>query len=227
MTEQILTPKRGLGLVAAASPTAILTIYEHAVMLKKQTAVGGGWVEYPVDPEEIAKAFATKVKLSTGLLNPNVLSVGIQGDFTVIVQFFPAHKAGIWIEGYDKAITVPLPPIVMLRRANGHRLPAYSFYAVRQRPESLDEPLFMAPLPNVSTDGSCWGTVPHPQKLTNNLEQDWMMFMGSKFGNHQVANKSRAYPGDIRIAYNAYEGRNEWPIDDLIQTKHTIDWLIS
>jgi hypothetical protein len=207
-------------------PLVSLFVYEHAVILRKD-ASSGGFEEYPVDPTQIAKALASKAVFSTGLLSRNTLYVGESGVRRRVIEYRPAQITGIWLEGVDNPLRVPLPPLVMARSTNGTNI-EYQIFAVRGRPASGRVKLYYAPLPHVR-GGVCWGSVARPgdESLSGvTLKEDWRNFLGSRFGNHSVDEKSKSRRKDIRQKYYDLIGQAIYPLDDLIPAKWTLSDLM-
>lgn len=210
------TGRQSLAIADQVKPICVLTVYNHAVMLRKEG--DGGYTEYPVDPAMIAEALAAKATLSTGLLTPNTLWVGETGLDRAVIEYRPAQVTGLWLEGSDVPLRIPLPPLVMVRRTRSFQNPQYELYAMLERPQSDEVLLYLAPLPHVD-GGVCWGTVERPSESAlrqNSLVEDWRNFLGSRFGNHSVTNKSKRHPDDLRKLYFEIEGQPEYPLDDLI-----------
>ncbi|MCB9452427.1 MAG: hypothetical protein H6672_13400 [Anaerolineaceae bacterium] len=211
-------------------PSLILSFYSFGVMLHKQE--GDRVSEYPVDPAQVALALSAKVRFDTGLLSGDTLLVRQEGVKKLVVAYRLPGKTGLFLDGSDTALRVPLPGLVMIRATTDDRQPQYSLYAVKKRPVTLDEPLFHAPLPNVfSGGGICWGTVSRVSDagLTGtSMAEDWAMLLGSPFGDHAVSGKSKAHPQDIRQMWIALEERQArtYPKSDLIPTKKTLAQVI-
>jgi hypothetical protein len=92
-------------------------------------------------------------------------------------------------------------------------------FAVKGRPRSTKAKLYSAPLPNVGSGGMCWGTVMRPtpeQLMSPNLEADWAAFLGSRFGTHNLSDKSKQHKNDLRKLYLELEGQEKYPMGDLI-----------
>lgn len=186
---------------------------------------GDAVTEYPVDPAQVAVALAAKVTFDTGLLSGDTLLVRQDGVKRTVIEYRKAQKTGVYLDGSDTALRIPLPPLVMLRATSEDRSPSYAVYAVKRRPASLDVVLFHAPLPNVFNGGSiCWGSV---QRVSDealagaSLAEDWSMLLGSPFGDHACNGKSRSHPHDIRqklIELEAKQARR-YPTSDLIPAK--------
>jgi hypothetical protein len=140
-------------------------------------------------------------EFTSGWLPEETLFVWQRGAKRVVVGYRKAQKTGLWLEGSEDPIRIPMPGLVMVRTTTSNLSPQYSFYAVKdERPSKLSK-LFYCPLPHVGRDGSCWGTVRVPDAAalkTNDLSEDWKAFLGSRFGNHTVSGKSATHPNDIR-----------------------------
>ena len=188
--------------------------------------------EYPVDPAQVASALAAKLTFDTGLLDSHTLLVRQDGVKKTIAGYRPPQKTGLFIDGAEAALRVPLPGLVMIRTTAAGRSPHYEVYAVKHRPGSLDTPLFHAPLPNVFNSGAiCWGTVPRLSDTTlvsTTLASDWTMLLGSAFGDHAVSGKSKREPNDIRKLLIALEAKKAraYPKGDLIPVRKTLAQLL-
>jgi hypothetical protein len=222
----------GRALTAALTepPSLVLSFYSYGVMLRKQE--GSIIQEYPVDPAQIALALAAKVTFDTGLLGGSTLLVRQDGVKKTVVEYRPPQKTGIFLDDAETALRVPLPGLVMIRMTTEGKAPQYGLFAVKRRPQTLDVPLFHAPLPNVFGSGSiCWGTV---QRVRDDalrgasLADDWAMLIGSSFGNHACSGKSRSHPQDIRAKLVALEAQKakRYPVSDLIPVKKTLAHLL-
>lgn len=222
----------GRALMAALTeqPSLTLSFYSYGVMLRKQE--GELVSEFPVDPAQIALALAAKVTFDTGLLSGNTLLVRQDGVKKTIVEYRPPAKTGLFIDGSDTALRVPLPGLVMIRVTTDDKAPSYGIYAVKKRPENMEVPLFHAPLPNVFNSGSiCWGTVPRADDAamrSTSLAADWTMLLGSAFGDHAVGGKSKRQPHDIRKLLIELEAdkAKRYPTGDLVPVKKTLAQVI-
>jgi hypothetical protein len=207
-------------------PSLTLNFYSFGVMLHKRD--GERVSEYAVDPAQVALALSSKVRFDTGFLSGDTLLVRQEGVRKTVVEYREPQKVGIYLEGSDTALRIPMIGLVMIRLTSDNRQPDYGVYAVKKRPSSLDEPLFYAPLPNVYASGAiCWGTV---QRVTDSaiagtsLAEDWGQLFGSPFGNHSTGGKSKKHPGDIRqmlIDLNTRKVR-AYPKSDLQPVKKTL-----
>lgn len=204
----------------------MLEFYSFGVMLHKRD--GERIQEYAVDPAQVALALAAKVTFDTGLLGGNTLLVRQDSVRKLVAEYRPPSKTGMFLDGSETALRLPLPGLVLIRTTSDDRNPQYHLFAVKRRPTALTTPLYHAPLPNVFGSGSiCWGTVQRPTDAAlkgASLAEDWMQLLGSRFGDHTVNGKSLTNPRDIReklIALEASKTRR-YPTSDLIPLKRTL-----
>lgn len=195
------------------------------LLLKRE---GEQVTEYPVDPAQVALALAAKVRFDTGLLSEATLLVRHEGVKKSIVEYRSAQKTGLFLDGSETPIRIPLPALVFIRVTTEDKSPQYQVYAVKKRPTTFDAPLYHAPLPNVfNTGGICWGSVPlvSDEALRgSSLAEDWCVLLGSRFGDHAVHGKSQAYTRDIRQQFVALEERKArvYPKSDLVPVNKTL-----
>ena len=225
-----LLPAASLSAALTEQPSLILSFYSFGVMLRKTD--GELTTEYAVDPAQVALALAAKVTFDTGLLDGNTLLVRQDGIKRTLVEYRPPQKTGVFLDGSDTALRVPLPGLVMIRITADDQAPHYGVFAVKRRPEQLAIPLFQAPLPNVFGSGAiCWGTVPRVTDAalhSASLFEDWTMLLGSPFGDHAVGGKSKREPRDIRqllIDLEAKKART-YPKGDLVPLKKTLAQVV-
>lgn len=198
-------------------------------MLTKQHE--GRQVEYPVEPAEISKLLMEKPVVQTfdtGWLDENILRIFQKGETRIVIGWRPPQMTGIWVDGSDKPIRCPLPGLVLVRRSDAGQV-RYRVFASKARP-TLKDTLYAAPLPNVYENGNiCWGTVQRPVEIiSNTLDADWTLLLGSGFGNHAVNNKSKTHKADIREKLLELESRKarRYPVSDLTKTTATLEKLI-
>jgi len=207
-------------------PSLVLSFYTFGVLLRKQD--GECVSEYPVEPAQVAAALSAKTCFDTGLLTENTLLVRQEGIKKTVIEYRPPSKIGVYLEGSETALRVPLPPLVLIRVTMEGGSPQYGLYALKKRPADLSEPLFNAPLPNVFNSGAiCWGSVKRVSDTgltSTTLSEDWMMLLGSPFGDHAVSGKSKSQPFDIRKKLIELEGKKArvYPKSDLIPVKKTL-----
>jgi hypothetical protein len=205
-------------------PQAVLYFYEHGIILQKPNP-RGGILEYPVHPTALAQVLQKPQTFATGLLPPGTLHVWQRGPDHRVIAYRPPQRTGIWLDHIEDAFVIPLPGLV-IQRDKAHNRLSYAFYAVTATPNASTR-LYHAPLPNVTRDGSCWGTVARPQNThLFDLTEDIATFLGSRFGSHHCQAKSRSCPDDIRQLYPALTGKYLYPTDDLVATEYTLSDLL-
>ncbi|MCC6976526.1 MAG: hypothetical protein IT322_21155 [Anaerolineae bacterium] len=206
------------------SPTLTLSFYPFGAILRRQTE-DGGITEYPVDPAQMATLLAAKTTFDTGLLTLNTLVVRAEGAKRLIAEYRPPQKTALFLEGSDAPFRIPLPGLVLFRLTVGGENPTCALFAVKDRPASLDAPLFMPPFTNIYPDGGvCWGSVSKVSEAAlagSDLSEDWRLFLGSTFTAHSVQGKSRSEPQDIRKKLAALDARKArvYPKRDLVPYK--------
>ncbi len=207
-------------------PTLTLQFYSYGVMMQKRT--DHGLMEYPVDPEQIALALSAKVIFDTGILSGETLLVRSEGVKKVVVEYRAPQRTGLYLDGSEAPLRVPLPGLVLIRTTTENRNPQYAVYAVKKRPVSLDAELFHAPLPNIYAGGNiCWGSVhvvSDSALAGTSLAEDWKALLGTPFNDHGVAGKSKQYPRDVRQMFIALETAKKrvYPKRDLVATQKTL-----
>jgi hypothetical protein len=208
-------------------PQLVLQFFSYGILMRK--ALGDGtYTEYPVDAAHIAQALAAKVRFDTGLLNEDTLLIRREGVRELIVSYRRPQKTGLWLEGSDEPLRVPLPGLIRIRACQAGA-PQYQLYAVKRRPKTLTAPLYHAPLPNVFSSGSiCWGSVPQALPKGASLTDDWARLLGSPFGSHAVGGKSRQHRDDIRalLLKIAADNKRVYPTGDLMAVEKTLEHVI-
>ena len=199
-------------------------------MLRKVTA-SGGIQEYPVDPEQITTALAATMEFTTGFIPDDIIYHKQVGTKQIVVGYRKQQKTGLWLDGREDPIRVPLPHMVLIRTTTSESNPDYKLYACAKRPESLSDELYHAPLPNIfSHGGICWGTVSRGTTFTGmSLAGDWQSLLGSRFGTHACHGKSKKYRNDIRkmlLELNKNQRRRVYPRKDLIPAKTNLGKIL-
>ena len=217
---------RALASAMSEQPSLSLQFYSFGMTLRKRD--GDIITEYPVSPEQAASALAAKMTFTTGLLSTDTLYVWQEGGTQVVAEYRKPQLTGVFLEGSETAVRVPLPGMVLIRVTRHQQRPDYKLYAVKRRPNTLDVPLYHAPIPNVFTSGSiCWGTVERVSDTALagvSLAEGWAQLLGSPFGSHACGGKSKAHRDDVRKQLVALEaaGKKRYPTSDLIAAKRTL-----
>lgn len=212
------------------TPQLTLSAYSFGWMLRKVTA-SGGIQEYPVDPEQVAVALAATMEFTTGFIPDDIIYHKQVGTKQIVVGYRKQQKTGLWLDGREDPIRVPLPHMVLIRTTTSESNPDYKLYACAKRPESLSDELYHAPLPNIfSHGGICWGTVSRGTTFKGiSLANDWSSLLGSRFGTHGCSGKSKKYRGDIRkmlLELNENQRRRVYPRKDLIPAKTNLGKIL-
>lgn len=162
------------------------------------------------------------VTWETGLLSPNTIYLSERGGMRIVAEYREPQMTGVWMDGSETAVRVPLPGLLLIRTVKGGQ-PDYRLFAVKERPADLKAQLFHAPLPNVYGNGGiCWGSVARPvgdALESTTLAKDWNYLLGTRFSDHGVNGKSKTNRDDIRKKLIALEKRGvkRYPLSDLIE----------
>jgi hypothetical protein len=225
------TAFNGLNSALQEEPSLVLSFYSYGVLMRKRD--GDITSEYAVNPQDIALALNASMRLNTGILHPDTLFITTNGVEKTVVQYRKAQMTGIYLDGAETALRIPLPALLLIRQTAMNQKPNYQLYAVKKRPADLEKTkLYHAPLPNVfGSGGICWGTVPtvtDEALADNTLTQDYKMLLGSPFGDHACAGKSRSHPKDIRekLVQLERDGAKRYPTRDLVEAPTSLKRLL-
>lgn len=191
-----------------------------------------GRTERIVSPESLANAIAQRpISWGTGVLNPNTVYVGsIEGKRT-IVEYRKPQPTGIWLDGGDEPLRIPMPGLILIRKDAGE-YPTYQIFAVKKRPSDLKVKLYVPPLPNTYPNGTiCWGNVSRGQMShldEVDLGADWSFLLGSGFNSHSVHQKSKKYKTDVRklLIELDEEKPGKYPTTDLVSANLTLQAVL-
>ena len=208
-----------------------LAVYPFGIILHR-TLDDGGETEYAISPAQLAETLCGQVRFETGLLTGNTLFIASEGAKKLVIEYRPPTKTALYLDGSETPLVVPLPGLIMARVTTGNDSPHYAVYAVKQRPERSDTPLFHPPLPNTGHGSVCWGSVKRPSAAalaSNQLDEDWQLFLGSMFSSHSAAGKSKRHPNDIRQQLIDLDKRKarKYPVSDLVPVKSTFGQLLT
>lgn len=205
-------------------PLMTLTFFPFGIVRTRDT--DHGVEEALLDPEQVRQVLsdAGQVEWTTGLIQPDLLSVTQFGTRKLTVSFRSAQRTGIWLDGIDEPIRVPLPPLVLFKVSEANKPVEYRIFAAHNRPRTGDEPFYIPPLPNIYATGRvCWGSVPRPvspPEASHSMDDDWNTLLGSGFNDHATGRKSIKFETDVRAALRYVEEQKlgRWPLDDLVAT---------
>ena len=209
-------------------PLITLRLYRNYITLQRHDREFDD--EYVADPDAVTAALASKVSFSTGIIQQNTLLVAQQGSTKYTIEYREPRLTTLMLEQLDKPVVVPLPGLVLARKAStvARRAPTYRIAAVKVSRHAIDDdtPLYHVPLPNIFTGtGICWGSIKHGnvEAVFNDLEAGWDALFDTPFNSHGTHGKSQEYPNDIRKMLSELhnEQQTDYPLDDLIGNQNT------
>lgn len=165
-------------------PRAQLTFTDEAVWLSRFDRRGQVVSTYPVNLENVARAFVG-VPAASGLLPPRTLFWECKNNVVRMGIHLPAQTRTLHFQLKRKPeiFTIPLPGFVLVG-AGKH----YSIFAVADDALRASSALYRAPLPNVNLQGEiCAGNVEFPVCGPDTLDRAAQLFFESYF-NHDLAN---------------------------------------
>lgn len=168
-----------------------------------------------VHPGELARALAGFPGESSGLLPHGAVWWGGGGSRGPQVALYrPARvwRAALLLEAFKppERFAIPMPPFVFLCRPGS----APSGWAVKRRPQQLDEPLYRLPCFNVFANGlTCQGTA----RYSDDVRQHPDEFFGTFFSRAAAEEVSAQHGRDIAALWSALAGRRRYPLDDLMR----------
>ena len=167
-----------------------------------------------VHPDEIANAFIQHMGLSSGLLPPGALWIKQSEEGIVTALHRPP---AVWAAAVQEdpfkpptRLRIPMPGLVFI--CSPGRTPWV--FACRERPTHQDEPLYACPTFNTFSNGRvCPGSHKFPDEVDRIPESFFRSFF-SLTGN--TGNRSQKHPGDLRALWRELDGREEYPMEDLV-----------
>jgi PRTRC genetic system protein B len=167
-----------------------------------------------VSTRDVALAFLHEIPLGSGLLPENALW-WLQGKEGVELAMWRPPKVwllALQLEAFKppRRMKLPMPGLIFVC------LPASPprVYAAKKKPKRLQDKVYHAPLFNVFTDGhSCPGNNKYPQNVVE-IPESFMISFFTTAANH--AGRSKKYPKDLLQLWNEIEGKNKYPLDDLV-----------
>lgn len=171
---------------------------------------------------EVAAAFSHKGS-DSGYLNDGVIRVGNNSKGRWFVFIRKPFRCSFEIIGSGK-VTMPAPLLVLVGAAN-----QFSLFALAVKAFNPEAMAFYAPFPNVNSTGwICWGTSNSAPKVDpGKADQVMDLFFKSPFNNDLSGGKSKAFGNDIKLKYPSIEGKDQYPVKDLVKMNRTIDRVIA
>jgi PRTRC genetic system protein B len=193
-----------------------LDLYEDVILATRYEA-GTPGATYAVDPDDLALALAD-LSLSSKFLPPNCLFWGKSGGAERLAVYLPPQVWPVSVQGEKETWRVPLPGLVFEGKGTNYRI-----YAVKRRPDTPAEPLYLAPVPNMS--GSiCTGNAPFPVAGAGTIMPAVAAFFESGFNTHLSNGKSRKHPTGVLAMWRELReaGAEAYPPDDLVEARMTV-----
>lgn len=168
-----------------------------------------------VAPIDVAEALTNQLDFTTGLLPPDTLwmtNTKLGGLYSLWCEpgtriLSLQHRAFESAERYK----IPLPGLIFLCLSG--RPPWV--YAASKRPMRTTDVVYHAPFFNVFSDGRvCPGDHKFPEAVHEIPESFFLSFF-SREGN--PAERSKAYPKDLRECWQSLEGKRRYPLRDLVR----------
>jgi hypothetical protein len=212
-----------------AKPILELLFYSYGIVRRHNTERGS--TETIVAPADLAKAINSRPhNWETGLLTPNTLYMGEIANTLIVVEYRKPQYTGIWLEDTAEPVRVPMPGLILIRLMARKDKPDYKVFAVKRRLHSMNQKLYVSPLPNTFTHGGiCWGSVPQPNPDDMgvvDLAADWKMLLGSPFNNHAVGGKSKKHRSDVRKLLFELQKAEKYPLNDLVEAGTTLAMVL-
>lgn len=182
-----------------------------------------GIVEYEVSASDIKAAFAD-TRFSTGLLPPNTIYYGVEGENVKIALYIPPTRVSVSAEIDDKKklFVIPTPPLIFCGIGREYRI-----FALCSPNIEFCTRLSVAPFPNVNTNGIiCFGE--HniaPACNPKNILIAKDMFFSSIF-NKDLSEK-KCQSGNIFALWKKINGKRKFPVKELIEYDADIKNFIS
>jgi hypothetical protein len=215
-------------------PRLRLDFYDTVVLLSRWED-DGRLLTHPVSVHDVVSA-CTSVTLGSGLLPANTLFWGQQANTTTLGIYVPARRWHMQTE--EQNYHVPMPPFVFVGSGT-----AYKIFAVKKRPalsgptelgkskgpSGEDERLYHAPCPNVHTTGGiCQGNAPFPTCAPQTIQSALKLFMeGSLFNADLSQGKCRSHSDDVRQLWAELDGRQRFPVFELVPAQTRLLSLLS
>ncbi len=215
--ELMTPPPRSLRHVEAE-----LLFIDGQIIVHRIDANSGGHTFKCISPGSAAIAFNQQV-LDSGWLD-GIVRHGKQLEDDWAVLFTPPTRRAIAIscsgsfQPTDQAtvlVEVPFPATVMM--VKGHDVWLWCVNGDTFNPKAK---VYLPPLPNVDGNGHlCFGANTKPEGSVETIHQIHAIWWDAVFTSHQVEEKSRRYPNDVRLMLWDVQALKKYPLNDLRGTK--------
>ena len=197
----------------------ILTLYPEATLLEK-VLEDGSRVIHPISPADLAGQL-NQIPLSTGLLPHNTLFWGQEGGEERIAIYVPPRQ---WRPiAYERHYRLPMPGMIFSGKGR-----QYAIFAVKQKPKTLEAPLYHLPVPNVDGDGRiCLGQAPFPLAGRKSIYNALKLFMeGSRFNHDNSRQRCVSFPDNTLDLWTRLDGQKRFLLDELVPAQKQLKQLL-
>ncbi|MDD5060744.1 MAG: hypothetical protein PHN44_00490 [Candidatus Marinimicrobia bacterium] len=167
-----------------------------------------------VSPEDVAASLLSVAQLFTGMLPPNTLwytRKELHAETAIYVS--PGkHRVAVVTKPLEppERFMIPMPGLVFI--CSSGQPP--KVFAVKERPETMECPVYGAPLFNVYSDGrTCNGTHQYNENVSKIPEEFFTCFFSLTTFNKF----SKSHPDSLYNLWKELEGKDKYPLDDLVQ----------
>jgi len=165
-----------------------------------------------VSAVDVAKALASELQFSSGLLPTNALWFANTkaGPLTAIWEAPRIRKVTLQLSLKEPLrYTIPLPGLIFL--CTPGKPPAV--YAAKKKPAKESDPVYHAPLCNVFQDGqTCPGS--HKYPVSGIVESFFMSFFSATA---HLGGRSHKFPKDVTGLWKWLDGKKAYPLEDLVK----------
>lgn len=199
-----------------------LDFHSQAVILSTFPELGGGSVKV-VSASDVAHSLASELTVSSGILAPNTLWWANTKLGAVIALWREPKMWQVALQeeamGAPERYTIPLPGLIFIC-APGR---APWVFAAKRRPTKPTDKVYRCPTFNIFNNGRvCPGTHKFPDDVKDVPESFFRSFF-SPTGDDN--NRSKAYPQDLKKRWETLNGREKYPMGDLIAHSRIEDLL--
>ena len=167
-----------------------------------------------VSPADVQAALTRDLAISSGLLPPNTLWWKNSRNGPLVAFWVPPKIRAVAMQ--DKPfepptrLRVPMPGAIFLC-APGQ--PPWVF-AAKRRPEHSTDPVFRFPAFNVFEKGRVCSGTHHWTQVVGGIPDEFFLSYFSHTGDFE--GRSKKYPKDLRSLWEELNGKQRFPLDDLM-----------
>ncbi len=206
-------------------PLAHLTFYGTHVIKTQYEGEGKQQKQISklVNPQDVAIAMSNLVNLNTGLLPRDTVAAGFaQGELFITVYLPPTiREIEAKINGKVRKYTLPTPGLIFSAYKQSMKLFAYQNDYFEPK-----APLFVAPYPNIHSDGViCKGNVEFPMASAKTIYDMSNLFFKSRFNNDLSGGKTQISKSLFEL-WERLNGEKSYPLDELVPTNRRLEEVL-